>query len=126
MQRTEKTEHIDRLVTIGYFWLGEENYNCPLTIYHLLKNLELNKKEQERVDGLFSDIKSTCKRPNEIKDFKPLTIPEPCKTQEDSKVFWCGSEPRRGRLSQVWRNRAAKACARLRAKNLYDRACPKE
>ena len=46
MQRTEKTEYIDKLVTIGYFWLGEENYNCPLTIYHLLKNLELNVLKQ--------------------------------------------------------------------------------
>ena len=87
MQRIEKTEYIDKLVTIGYFWLGEENYNCPLTIYHLLKNLELNKKEKERVDGLFSDIQSTCKRPDEIKDFKPLTIPAPCKSEED-KLLW--------------------------------------
>ena len=68
MTRNERTEYIDKVVVIGYSWLSEENYQCPLTIYNLLTQLDLNKKEKERVEGLKSDTLAVCKNKETLKN----------------------------------------------------------
>ena len=87
MTNIEKTEYIDKLVTIAYYWLSEENYHCSISIYKLLKKLTLNKKEKERVENLKSDIETMSKNKNILNTVEELQIPEPCKTEED-KLLW--------------------------------------
>lgn len=87
MTRNERTEYIDKVVVIGYSWLSEENYQCPLTIYNLLTQLDLNKKEKERVEGLKSDTLAVCKNKEILKNIPEIKIPTPCQTQED-KLLW--------------------------------------
>lgn len=87
MTKEQKTEYIDKLVTIAYFWLSEENYGCSYSIYNLLKKLELNKKEEKRVEGLKTDTITMGKEKFKINEVKEIIIPSPCNTDE-KKLLW--------------------------------------
>lgn len=87
MTQAQKTEYIDKLVTIGYFWLSEENYTCPYSIYELLSNLKLNKKEKDRVEGLKTDTITMGKEKFSTNEIEKINIPNPCNTDE-KKLLW--------------------------------------
>lgn len=82
-----KTKYVDTLVTIAYYWLSEENYNCAVSIYKLIKKLNLNNKEEKRAEDLKSDIITMSKNKDIISSIEEIKIPERYVSEED-KLLW--------------------------------------
>lgn len=81
-------EKIDKITTIAYYWLGEDNFQCAQTICGLLNHLDLTRREFNRVNELQSDIKTMAKSKNKSLDgIEEIKIPPACVSKEE-KLLW--------------------------------------
>ena len=84
---------ISNLVTIGYFWIGDENPQCALNIYKLLKQLNnLTKAQQKKIDDLYHDWKSLFSVKYKEESFEIIEIPQTYKINDERKLLWISSQ----------------------------------
>lgn len=90
MTDTIKTDVINSLVAISYFWMGEDNPQASLSIIKMLHNIELPTVLKEKVDDLYSDFKTffTGKYDEEV--FSEIKIPEKYITDENKLMYIAG------------------------------------
>ena len=86
MEQIKKDQVVDQLITMAYFWIGDQTYQPALSIYRWLSKLNLSKEMKQKNDDLYSDLKSMF--PNEKENNYPeVSIPESRKN-DDEKLLW--------------------------------------
>ncbi len=89
MDALVRTENIDRIVMMAYYWLSEDNYNCACNLHSLLSKLKLNSQEKKKVEDLGSDIKNMAtSKKVELSLIELIDFPENIKKMgEDMKLL---------------------------------------
>lgn len=89
MDKQTKTNIIDSLVTVGYYWMSAENVSCALTVQDLLTKLNIKDKQlKKRIDGLKDDCHNIQMSNSSNKNFQKLSIPKEYEADEDTKLLW--------------------------------------
>lgn len=86
MTNSVKTDTIQSLITIAYYWMGEQNPQSTLSIIKLLYKLDLTTVQGKKVDDLYHDFKTFFKTYDE-KLFQEIKIPAQYETDEQ-KILW--------------------------------------
>ena len=86
MTNSIKTDTLQSLITIAYYWMGEQNPQSTLAIIKLLYKLDLTTIQGKKVDDLYHDFKVFFKNYDE-KLFSEIPIPERYETDEQ-KLLW--------------------------------------
>lgn len=82
-----KTDVINSIISIAYYWIGEQNKQSAKAIINLLYQLKLTTVQGKKVDDLNSDFKTFFKTKDENVKFSSLKIPEKYDTEE-KKLMW--------------------------------------
>lgn len=88
MKNSLKSDVVNSLVSIAYFWMGEDNSQCALSICRLLYELDLSTVQLKKVDDLYSDWKSMYSLKTPEKTIPKIVIPPEFAQTEDGKFLW--------------------------------------
>lgn len=93
MNNTLKDNTISNLVSIAYFWIGDENPQCALNIYKLLDKLDnLTKSQRKKIDDLYHDWNSLFSVKYHNTNFETVGIPKSYSADDDIKLLWISSQ----------------------------------
>lgn len=87
MNNTLKNDIVSSLVSIAYYWMGEQNPQATWSTLKLLQSLELSGKTLKKVDDLESDFKTFFKTNGEEFIEMEVVIPND-KDTEEKKLLW--------------------------------------
>lgn len=85
MTSEQKTDKINEIVMIGYYWLSEDNFHCAQNINELLKQIPMNSIQKKRAQELESDIKTmAASKKFDLSLINPIKLTE---TDEETKLL---------------------------------------
>lgn len=90
MTNSIKTDVINSLVAISYYWMGEDNPQAALSIIKLLYKIDLTTIQGKKVDDLYSDFKTFFKDKFDETNFTNIEIPKNYKTDENKLMYIAG------------------------------------
>lgn len=88
MTNSVKTDIVQSLRVISYFWLQEENYQCSYSIIQLLNELKLDFKQKKILEELEHDFKVMSTGKYTLKDYQNIKIPKNFCDTEERKLLW--------------------------------------
>ena len=84
-----KSDVINSIISVAYYWMGEQNKSCSLSIIKLLYQLKLTTVQGKKVDDLYNDYNTIFKDNKTM--HSTLTIPKQYDTDEKQLMWVAGT-----------------------------------
>jgi hypothetical protein len=93
MNKELKDNIISNIISIGYYWISDENPQCSINIYKLLNKLNtLTKSQRKKIDDFYHDWNALFKVKYNEKEFELINIPNNYSSNDDLKLLWISSQ----------------------------------
>lgn len=92
MTKQEIDELVIRLITLGYYWVGDDNYSCSLNLVHHLRTVNCSQVAKDKVGNFYDDWVTIFSQKYKESEIELFEIPENYNSDDEKRLLWIATQ----------------------------------